>query len=145
MNDCSVNEIRKADEKQLKCKYKSISLLGKEVVEFFFRNESINVEIGSFNHFLEDVVIDEFSEFFGDSSEILQCNESGVLVIDGDEDFVDFFSGLVGGGSGGHHLEELIELNQSAAVLVEFSDHLIHCLSLGFDTEGVDGDLEFWG
>jgi hypothetical protein len=57
---------------------------------------------------------------------------------------VDFVSGLVVGGAGGHHVEELGELDLSAAVLVELGDHLIDGLGLGLDTEGVDGDLEFW-
>ena len=56
---------------------------------------------------------------------------------------MDFFSALVVGGAGGHHVEELGELDLSAAVLVELGDHLIDSLSLGLNTEGVDGNLKF--
>jgi hypothetical protein len=56
---------------------------------------------------------------------------------------VDLVSGLVVARTGGHHVEELGELDLSAAVLVELSDHLIDGLSFGFDTERVDGDFEF--
>jgi hypothetical protein len=66
------------------------------------------------------------------------------LTVEGDEDLVDFVAGLVICGTSGHHVEELGELDLSATVLVEFGNHLIDCLSLGLDAEGVDGDLEFW-
>jgi len=46
-------------------------------------------------------------------------------------------------GSGCHHVEEFREFDLSTAVLVEFGDHLIDCLSLGFNAEGIYGHLEF--
>ena len=56
---------------------------------------------------------------------------------------MDFGSGLVVAGTSGHHVEEFGEFDLPAAVLVEFGDHLIDCLGLGLDSEGIDGDLEF--
>ena len=73
-----------------------------------------------------------------------QSNSTCLLVIESDENLVNFFSWLVAGGSGGHHFEEFIEFDQTTAVLIEFSDHLIDSLGLGFDTEWVNGDFEFW-
>ena len=66
-----------------------------------------------------------------------------LLWIKSDEDFVDLLSGLVGRGSGGHHLEKFVEFDQTTSVFVEFSDHLIDGLGFGLNTEGVDGDFEF--
>jgi hypothetical protein len=66
-----------------------------------------------------------------------------LLWVKSDEDFVDLLSGLVSGWSGGHHLEKLIEFDQTTSVLVELSNHLIDGLGFSFNTEGVDGDLEF--
>ena len=63
--------------------------------------------------------------------------------VEGDEDLVDLIAGFVVGGSGGHHVEEFLEFDLSAAVLVELGDHLVDYLSLGLDSERVDGDLEF--
>jgi hypothetical protein len=57
---------------------------------------------------------------------------------------VDLISGFVVRSTGGHHVEEFTELDLSTAVLVELSDHLIDSLSLGLDTERVDGNFEFW-
>ena len=48
---------------------------------------------------------------------------------------MDLVAGLVVRGTGGHHVEELRELDLSAAVLVELGDHLIHGLGLGLNTE----------
>ena len=45
--------------------------------------------------------------------------------------------------TGSHHGEELGEVDLSAAVLVDLSDHLIDRLSLGLNTEGIDGDFKF--
>jgi hypothetical protein len=32
----------------------------------------------------------------------------------------------------------------TTAVLVDLSDHLVDCLGLCLNTEGVNGDFEFW-
>ncbi len=66
------------------------------------------------------------------------------LWVKSDEDFVNLLSGLVGWWSGDHHLEKLVEFNQTTSVLVEFGNHLINCLGFGFNTEGVDSNFEFW-
>ena len=94
----------------------SSSLFGDEVVEFLLGDDTVTVSIGSLDHFLEDVVVGELSEIFGDFSEVLEGNEAGFLGVEGDEDLVHFVSALVVGGSGGHHVEELGELDLSAAV-----------------------------
>jgi hypothetical protein len=65
------------------------------------------------------------------------------LVVEGNKDLVDFFSGFVGSWSGGHHFEKFIEFNQTTAVLIEFSDHLINSLGLSFNTECINSNLEF--
>ena len=59
----------------------------------------------------------------------------------GDENLVDLIAGLVVGRTGGHHVEELGELDLAAAVGVEFGDHLVDCLGLGLDSEGIDGNF----
>ena len=56
---------------------------------------------------------------------------------------MDLVAGLVVRRTGSHHVEELRELDLSATVFVEFSNHLIDSLSLGLDTEGVDGNFQF--
>ena len=55
---------------------RSDCLFGDESVEFFFRNNSVFVFVSSLNHILENIVVGEFSEIFGNLSEILEGNES---------------------------------------------------------------------
>ena len=122
---------------------RSIGLLGEEVVELIFGDETVLVEICSFDHFQKFVIVVKFSEFFGDFSEILEGDVSGSLGVEGDEDFVDFVSAFVGGWSGGHHIEEFVKFDLSATVFIELSNHGIDSLSLGLDTQGVDCGFEF--
>lgn len=120
-----------------------MSLLGDEVVELFFGNNAVSISVCPFDHVLEDCIVSKFSKVLGDFSEVLQGDEAILLNVEGDEDLVDFISELVVGGPGGHHGEELVEVDLSAAVLVDLSDHLVDSLGLGLDTEGVDGNFEF--
>jgi hypothetical protein len=66
------------------------------------------------------------------------------LDIVSNEDLVNFFSGFIVRRSSDHHGEELREIDLSTAVLVDFSDHLVNGLSLGFNTEGIDGNFKFY-
>ena len=54
---------------------------------------------------------------------------------------MDLIAGLIVRGTSSHHIEGLRELNLSATIFVELSDHLIDSLGLSFDTERVDGNL----
>ncbi len=56
---------------------------------------------------------------------------------------MNLLSGFVVGRASSHHVEELRELDLSTAVSVQLGDHLVDCLGLGLNTEGVDGNLEF--
>jgi len=119
-----------------------MSLLCDKVVELFLRNDSISIGIGSVDHILEDGVISKLSQILGHLSEFLKSNEAGLLDVEGDEHLVHLVASFVVGGTGGHHVEELGELDLSAAVRVELGDHLVDRLGLGLDSEGVDGNLE---
>lgn len=56
---------------------------------------------------------------------------------------MNLVSGLIVRRTSGHHVEEFREFDLSAAVLIEFCDHLIDCLGLGLDSERIDSDFEF--
>lgn len=59
----------------------SMGFLGDEGIEFLLGNNTILVKIGSLDHFLENSVISEFTEILGDFSEILESNESCVILL----------------------------------------------------------------
>ena len=122
----------------------SICFLGEQVIELLLWNQTILIEVSSLNHFLEDVIILDFSQLFGNLSEVLEGNIASSASVEGDENFADLFSGLVFRWSGGHHVEELVELELTATVLIDFGNHVPHSFSLGFNTESIDWLLKFW-
>ena len=122
----------------------SMGFFGNEGVELFFWNNSVVIEVSSFNHFLKTIIVSQLSQIFGDFSQILQSNESSLLRVKSDENFVDFISGFVVSGAGGHHVEKFSEFDLSTAVFIKLGDHLIDSLSFGFNTERIDGNFEFW-
>ena len=118
-------------------------LLGQKVVELFFRDEAVLVEVGSLDHLLEHIVVGQLSQILGDFPQVLQGNVTGPGQIESHKDLVNFFSGLILGWPGGHHGEEFVELQLSAAVLIDFSNHVPDSFGLSFNTEGIDAFLEF--
>ena len=57
-------------------------LLGDDVVKLFLRHEAVIVGISSLNHFLELGFIYSFSQFFCDPPQVLDRDETGLLVIE---------------------------------------------------------------
>lgn len=57
---------------------------------------------------------------------------------------MDVLSGFVFSGPGGHHGQELVEINLSTSVLIDLRDHLVDGLGFGLNSKSVDGLLEFW-
>lgn len=53
-----------------------MGFLGNEVVELLLRHNSIVVNVSSFDHFLQSVVVSQLSEILGDFSQILKSDES---------------------------------------------------------------------
>ena len=119
-----------------------MGFLSDEGIKLFLRNDAVLVQIGSFDHFLENSVVSQLSQVLGDFSEILQGDEASSSGIEGDENFVDFFPGFVLGGSGGHHAEEFVKFKLSTAIFIDFCDHVPHSFGFGLDTQGIDGLFE---
>ena len=54
----------------------SMCLLGNEVVELFLGKNAISVSVTALDHLLQDGIVSEFSEIFGNFSEVLECDEA---------------------------------------------------------------------
>jgi len=54
----------------------SMCLLGNQVVELFLGNNAISVSVTALDHLLQDGIVGEFSEIFGNFSEVLECDEA---------------------------------------------------------------------
>lgn len=53
-----------------------MGLLGDQSVELFLGDNTIEVEIGTLDHFLKDIIVSEFSKILGNLAEVLKSNES---------------------------------------------------------------------
>lgn len=49
-----------------------MSLLGNKSVKLLLGDHSVEVEIGSLDHFLKGIVVSEFSQILGDLAEVLK-------------------------------------------------------------------------
>ena len=112
-----------------------MGLLGDQIVELLLRDHAVSVGVSSLDHLLQDSIVGQLSQILGNLSEILESDEAGLLGVEGNEHLVDFVSGFVVRGTSSHHVEELGELDLSAAVLVELCDHLVDCLGLCLNAE----------
>lgn len=50
----------------------SMSLLGNKSIKLLFGDHTVEVEVGSLDHFLQGIVVSEFSQILGDLSEVLK-------------------------------------------------------------------------
>jgi hypothetical protein len=118
-------------------------LLGDQVVELLLGDNSVAVSVGPLDHLLKDAIVSQLSQVLSHLPEVLQRNEAGLLRIEGNEHLMHLVSGFVVRGTSGHHVEELVELDLPAPVLVQLSDHLVHCLRLSLNSQRVDRCLQF--
>jgi hypothetical protein len=69
---------------------------------------------------------------------------ASVIVIEKAESLHHFFAGVSLGHLLGHHLGELVVLNDTGAILIDVGDHLLDFLTLGLESKGAHGNLEFF-
>jgi hypothetical protein len=79
---------------------------------------------------------------------LLQLNSrlhTGLVIVEQAESFDDLFHRISFRHLGGHHLQELIEINGAGAVGVDVGNHLLDFLLLGLETESAHGHLQLLG
>lgn len=114
------------------------------VVKLILGNQSIVVSISSLNHLLKHHVILKLSQCFGHMSQFFNANIATFGCVESDENFMDLFSWFVFRWPCGHHSVEFVKFQHSAAIFVDFSDHLPNSLSSSLNTQRSDIILEFW-
>lgn len=120
-----------------------LDLSGEDGVELFFGNEAISVSVGSFDQLFQFGLGDVVAEIIGNSSEVLDGDESGFLVVEKSEDFVNVGAGVLVVDSLGHEAEPLSEIDVSVAVGIEVGNHLEDGTTLALKSERGHGGLEF--
>jgi len=114
------------------------------LVEFVSIDESVTVDISAGDEFLELLVVNSLSNLVRNSSEVLDGDETGSLVIIESEDFVDVGSAVSVSDSLGHEGEPFSEIDGSVTVSVEVGNHLEDGLVFSLEAEGDHGSLELW-
>lgn len=117
--------------------------LGDDIIELFFRDQSVVIGIGSFDHFLEFRIVDSLSQFLSHSSQVFDWNETSLLIVKKVEDFSDVFTTILIRDPCRHQFKELLEVDLTRTVGVQISDHLIDGLVFRLEAEWCHGGLEF--
>merc|ERR1719272_2776575 len=112
------------------------------VDELVLVEHSIAIFVGPVHHLLELVVGHVLSELLADALQVLEGDGAGLVVIEQLEHFEQVLAGVLSLLAGGHHSEELVEVNGSIAIGVNVVDELADLLGLGVHTKGLHGDLE---
>merc|ERR1711904_765954 len=77
--------------------------------------------------------------------QVLEGDLAGLVIVEQTEHLDDLLAGIAVSHAGGHHVQELVEVNGAGAILVDVVDHATDLILLGVKAEGAHGDLELLG
>ena len=112
--------------------------------ELLLSDLAIAVAVGFLDHFHNLVVGHVLAELLGDTLKVLKTDFASLVVVEQPESLKHFLLGVAVGHLGGHHLEELGEVNHAGAVLVDLGDELFNLLALGLEAECAHGNFELF-
>ena len=101
------------------------------------------VAVSFVDHLLNFFVSHVLTKLLSDTLEVFEGDLAVLLIVEQTESLEHLLAGVTLGHLLGHHVEELGEVDDTGAVLVDVSDHLLDLLTLGLKTEGSHGNLEF--
>merc|ERR1711959_105967 len=113
--------------------------------ELFLVDLAIAIAIGLINHLLELLIGHVLSKLLGDALQVLERDLAGLVVVEEAEHLDDLLTRVAVSHAGGHHVEELVEVDGAGAILVDVVDHTTDLVFLGVEAEGAHGDLELLG
>merc|ERR1712193_142181 len=79
--------------------------------------------ISLINHLLELLIGHVLSEFLGHTLQVLEGDLAGLVIVEQTEHLDDLLAGIAVSHAGGHHVQELVEVNGAGAILVDVVDH----------------------
>merc|ERR1712138_104651 len=116
-----------------------VALLLHDAVELVDVDLTIAITVGLVDHVLELLIVDGLTELLSHAGEVAEGDLVGVVVVEELEHLLDVLAGVLLAHLGGHHLEELGELNGAVAVV---GNHLLELLVLDLEAKGAHGGLE---
>merc|ERR1719407_327857 len=121
---------------------KEVALLLHDAVELIDVDLAIAITVGLVDHVLELLIVDVLTELLSNTGEVAEGDLVGVVVVEELEHLLDILAGVLLAHLGGHHLEELAELDGAIAVVIDVGDHLLELLVLDLEAKGTHGGLE---
>ena len=120
-------------------------LLGHDVVEIIRGNCCVSVRVGAVNHLLKFLVSHSLTELACDTTQVSDGDGTCAIIVEESENFVDILAGVPVAHTGGHHIEELLEIDVVVLIFVEVSNHLVDGLVLSLEAKGLHGGAELTG
>merc|ERR1719327_9265 len=94
------------------------------------------------HHLLELVIGHVLAELLAHTLKILERHGSSLVIIEQLEDLEKIPAGVLALLTGGHHSEELVEVNGAIAIGIDVVDELADLLGLGVHAKGLHCDLK---
>ena len=110
-------------------------LFSHDVVEIVGGNCLVTVAVRTVDHLLQLLVRHGLTKFASHSAQVSDCDCARAVVVEEAEHFVYVFTSVSVAHPCSHHVEELLEVDVPALVLVQVRDHLVDRLVLGLEAE----------
>merc|ERR1712147_391294 len=107
---------------------KEVALLLHDAVELIDVDLAIAITVGLVDHVLELLIVDVLTELLSNTGKVAEGDLVGVVVVEQLEHLLDVLTSVLLAHLGGHHVEELSELDGAVSVVVDVSDHLLELL-----------------
>merc|ERR1712167_530597 len=112
------------------------------VDELVLVEHAIAILISPVHHLLKLIIGHVLAELLADALEVLEGHGAGLVVVEELEHLEEVLTGVLTLLAGGHHGEELVEVDGAVTVGVDVVDELADLLGLGVHAEGLHGDLK---
>ena len=112
--------------------------------ELLFRDFAISIAVCFFDHFCDLIIGHILAKLFGNSLEISEGDFACLIIIEETECFEHFFAWVSLSHLLSHHVEELWIVNDTGAVLVNISDHLLDFLAFWLEAKGTHCYFKFF-
>mmetsp|Transcript_7072 Transcript_7072/g.7940 ORF Transcript_7072/g.7940 Transcript_7072/m.7940 type:complete len:210 (+) Transcript_7072:77-706(+) len=106
---------------------------------------SVAIAVRLLDHLHELLIGHVLTNLLRHTSQVAQRNLSRLIIVEQSERFQHFLPRVSMAHFGGHHLQELVEVNRSGAISVDVGDHLLDLLPLGLEAKSAHGNLQFLG
>merc|ERR1712205_28339 len=113
--------------------------------ELFLVDLTITIAVSLINHLLEFLIGHVLAKLLGYALQVLEGDLAGLVIVEKAEHLDNLLTGIAITHASGHHVEELVEVNGSGAILVDVVDHATDLVLLGIKAEGAHGNLQLLG